>query len=135
MTNKEKIKYLSQYSKLALEYKLAHNKYLELSEKFNSPGAGVQRLSFTPTGEGSGNPIEEEYFRLLMLEEILHNAMKRLDSIKGIIFDLDDPLHRTVLRLRYIDGLSWEKICVEINYEWAWTHRIHSNALDNISIS
>ena len=132
MTNREKIKYLSQYDNLSLEYKLAYNKYIELIEKFNSPGAGAQLLSFAPTGGDCGNPIEHEYFRILMLESILQNCMKKLNDIYTIVLALEDPMHRTVMRLRYIDGLSWVKICSEINYEWAWTHRIHSSALQHI---
>ena len=34
-----------------------------------------------------------------------------------------------LIRLRYISSLSWERICVEMNYSWKQIHRIHSDAL------
>ena len=134
MTNKEKIKYLSQYTKLIIEYKHNHATYQKLRHQFSFPGAGVQAFHLTPVGEGSGNPIEADYFRLLKLEEILSATLARMNAIEKSIFELEDAMHRTVLRLRYIDGFSWEKICVAINYEWTWTHRIHSNALMRIKV-
>lgn len=39
------------------------------------------------------------------------------------------PTERTLMRLRYIDGLSWQAICTRINYSWQQTHRIHARAL------
>ena len=134
MTNKEKIKHLSQYGKLLIEYKHNYATYQKLKHQFSFPGAGVQAFHLTPMGEGSGNPIEADYFRLLNLEEILGVTLAKMNAIEKAIFRLEDAMHRTVLRLRYIDGLTWEKICVAINYEWAWTHRIHSNALMGIRV-
>lgn len=43
-----------------------------------------------------------------------------------------EPKARRLMRCRYIDGLKWEKVCVEINYEWAQTHRLHSDTLDQL---
>ena len=42
------------------------------------------------------------------------------------------PTERTLMRLRYIDGLSWQAICNRINYSWQQTHRIHARALVKI---
>jgi hypothetical protein len=39
-----------------------------------------------------------------------------------------------LIRLYYIDGLTWEKVCVDINYSWRQTHRLHSEALKKIKI-
>ena len=39
---------------------------------------------------------------------------------------------RTLMRLRYIDGLSWQAIAMRINYSWQQTHRIHARALIKI---
>ena len=43
-----------------------------------------------------------------------------------------DPTERTLMRLRYIDGLSWQAICLRISYSWQQTHRIHARALIKI---
>ena len=39
------------------------------------------------------------------------------------------PTERTLMRLRYIDGLSWRAVCTRICYSWQQTHRIHAQAL------
>lgn len=36
---------------------------------------------------------------------------------------------RRVLRCYYVQGLTWEQVCVETNYSWRQIHRIHSRAL------
>jgi hypothetical protein len=33
------------------------------------------------------------------------------------------------MRLRYLEGLGWEAVCVEIGYSWRQTHNIHARAL------
>lgn len=60
--------------------------------------------------------------------------VKRLSDIQKSIRDVENDDEQTVLRLRYIDGMPWEDICVKIGYSWRQTHRIHSNALKNIKV-
>lgn len=43
-----------------------------------------------------------------------------------------DSTERTLMRLRYIDGLSWQAVTMRINYSWQQTHRIHARALIKI---
>ena len=37
------------------------------------------------------------------------------------------------MRLRYIYGYKWEKVCVETNYSWEGIHKIHRKILKKIS--
>lgn len=39
------------------------------------------------------------------------------------------PTERDLIRYKYMDGQTWEEVCVSIRYSWAQTHRIHSAAL------
>ena len=43
------------------------------------------------------------------------------------------PTERTLMRLRYIEGLSWQAVCMRIHYSWKQTHRIHKNALRKLA--
>ena len=52
-------------------------------------------------------------------------------SIEQAIETLDST-ERTLMRLRYIDGLSWQAIALRISYSWQQTHRIHTRALIKI---
>ena len=49
------------------------------------------------------------------------------NAIEGL-----NPTERTLMRLRYIEGLSWQAICTRISYSWQQTHRIHARALRQI---
>ena len=42
------------------------------------------------------------------------------------------PLECTLMRLKYIDGLTWEEVAVKLNYSWRWVHKLHSRALQKI---
>jgi DNA-directed RNA polymerase specialized sigma24 family protein len=53
-------------------------------------------------------------------------------DIETAIESLTDPTERNLMRLRYIDGLTWEMVCVEIGYEWSQTHRKHASALERL---
>lgn len=39
---------------------------------------------------------------------------------------------RMVIRYYYIDGLTWEKVCVKMHYSWTQIHKIHSAALEKL---
>lgn len=69
------------------------------------------------------------------LKEERLEKIKRLQSIERVIKEIDNEDAQTILRLRYIDGLRWEEVCVAINYEWAQMHRIHARALKEIKIN
>ena len=43
------------------------------------------------------------------------------------------PTERTLMRLRYIEGLSWQAVSMRIHYSWKQTHRIHKNALRKLA--
>jgi DNA-directed RNA polymerase specialized sigma subunit len=53
---------------------------------------------------------------------------ERLVKIYQAIEILDEREKRLII-LKYVDCMKWEEVCVEIGYEWAQTHRIHSDAL------
>lgn len=69
------------------------------------------------------------------LKEERLEKVKRLRNIEKSIMDLNSEDAQTIMRLRYIDGLKWEDVCVAINYEWAQMHRIHGRALREIKIN
>ena len=71
-------------------------------------------------------PLRECYTK--KLEELVAAQLE----IESAIGTLEDPTERTILRLRYIDGLSWYKIMATINYSEQQTHRIYARALINL---
>ena len=55
-----------------------------------------------------------------------------LVEVETLIASLDSPTQRDLLRYRYIDGLTWEAVCVAINYGWRQAHNLHGAALDKL---
>lgn len=66
--------------------------------------------------------VKARYERIELYAEIFSNIEK-----------LENEAEKSVLTYRYLRRYSWEKICVEMNYQWAQTHRIHANALKAFS--
>lgn len=64
-------------------------------------------------------------------------ARKREELAEALLvieraIDTLEPRERTVLRLYYIDGLTWEQVCVEAFCAWRTVHRIHAEALEKL---
>lgn len=71
-----------------------------------------------------------EPLRAFYTEKLKELVQAQLDIEHAI--ETLGPVERDLVRLRYLDGLSWHKVCAKINYEWTQTHRIHSNALNKL---
>lgn len=82
---------------------------------------------------GSGSCVEEAVCKLMELEVDLDAEIDRMvDETKRaeqLIAQLSDPRYRDVLRHRYLDGWTWERIADELNYEISWVFRMHGSAL------
>lgn len=78
---------------------------------------------------------------IVILDEMLENLRKerrdgavKRSRIETSIRALHDENEQEVLRLRYIKGMKWEEVSVEIGCSWQHTHRIHASALKNLII-
>ena len=58
--------------------------------------------------------------------------IKQQIQIENAIENLDDPTDRNIIRLKYIDGHTWERICVILNYSWNGIHKKHRKILEKI---
>ena len=56
---------------------------------------------------------------------------KRME-IEDTVGRVKDPIQQDLLRMRYIEGKTFELIAVELNYSWRHTMRIHEDALCSI---
>ena len=66
------------------------------------------------------NEINEYIDRLIDLKA---EAVRLIDS-------LEDPDYRLLLNLRYINGYTFERIAVEMNYCYRWITKLHGRALE-----
>lgn len=55
-------------------------------------------------------------------------------EIEAAIDRIPDGRYRDVLRFRYVNGWTWEKIADEMGYDLRWVHRLHGHALEKIEV-
>lgn len=99
----------------------------------------AQRLDGMPrSGSGARSGVESIAIRHADLLETCHRKEKELtkamENIERAI-EVLDPLERTIVRLYYIKGLTWEEVAVEMSYSWRHVHRLHSAALEKLKAS
>ena len=85
-----------------------------------------------PRSPGAGDPVLGVVSQHIALQERYTAQLERLAAAQADIEDLIeslDPKARKLLRHRYIEGLSWEEVCVAMSYSWRQVHNIHSQAL------
>ena len=135
--NQDKIKYLKRYINLDREI----DRKLEAVSLLRSKLIRVTEV-FTAEPKGGGSiygKTEEILAKIVDLEKEIDADVDRLisirDNIKAIIEAVDDDRERLLLQYRYLDGWTFEKIAVEMNYSWRQIHRLHSRALTNVKMS
>ena len=90
------------------------------------PGSSVRRRSAIE--ERVASHTEELYALIEYYEELGKKLLHQQLAIEQAIGSLE-PLQRTIMRHRYIEGMKWEEICVAMGYEWSQVHRFHRAAL------
>ena len=135
MTNREKIDYLKQYQNL--------DKYInQLLEDCERLRARAEKITPTLTGMPQGgdgeNQRELAICRLIDLNREINSKIDEFvdlgREIREKIDTVGDIRLRTILQLKYIDGLSWEKIAVELDCKWRNLHNLHPKALRELKI-
>ena len=135
--NKDKIKYLKRYINLDREIERKLEEVARLRSKLTRI---TQVLTAEPQGGGSiYGKTEEILAKIVDLEKEIDADVDRLvairDGIKTMIEAVEDDRERLLLQYRYLDGWTFEKIAVEMNYSWRQIHRLHSRALSNLKMS
>lgn len=90
----------------------------------------------TQGGGGVYDRLAEDIAGKLDAEEQLAldlgEISKALADIRAAINSLQSEAQKTVLMLRYIEGLDWQDVQEKIGYERAQTYIIHGRALRNV---
>jgi RNA polymerase sigma factor (sigma-70 family) len=104
----------------------------ELEGELYSPKA--QRLDGMPHGGSRpGSIVEEAATRHAELLDIYRQKEAELSAAMVEIekaIEALEPRERTLIRLYYAKGLTWEEVCVAMSYSWRQIHRIHGQALE-----
>lgn len=135
MTNQDKKAYLRQYS-------AADGEINDLLRRKDETMARLTRVTPTysgmPGGGGDGDKYTNGVAKIIELEEEIDRRTDALvdkrREIERCIDATPDAAERRLLKLRYIDGMKWERIALEMSYTQRQVLRIHGNALENLHI-
>ena len=131
MTNQDKIAWLRRYREAAAE----QDRLMAEIARWRSLAERVSpTLSGMPAGSGGPARMIAAVERLDELEaELAEQIVERVATRREIGQAIDrvpDERLARLLRLRYIDGSTLEKIAVEMHYCYKQTKRLHWRALD-----
>ena len=125
---------LSAYLSARKEHKQITDQLAELNARMVNVGAQV--IDGMPKGGSGVDPMPgmidlkaklmERYCALA--EELIRTQLSIEEAIETL-----DSTERTLARYRYIEGLTWEQVCVALGYSWSQTHLIHSRVLDKLA--
>ena len=131
MTAKEYLRQLSRKDARIKALLERQRRYRELAERRTAvyrdmPGGGKKRVS----------PVEEYAVKIVDLErEIGRRIDEYVDltrEIEAVIDKVGDDRYRDILRFRYVNGWSWERIAREMHYDVKWLYKMHGRALQKI---
>lgn len=96
-------------------------------------GTTVQLKQDVVSTSGAADRMGDTVARIVdaeaALRPVLDDISQQIAGIMAAIESVPDEMQKTVLTLRYIEGLDWIGICERIGYEERQTYAIHGRAL------
>lgn len=135
MTNGEKKSILLEYR--AIERRI--NRLIDEKAAWNAKAtATTSSFSDMPRSGGGSDKIQTTVEKIIEIEEKLDHEIDALvdlrNRIEVAVERLEDGRLRDVMRYRYIDGMKWEQIAVEMHYSYMQVCRLHGKALLEIML-
>ena len=131
MTPKE---YLQQYRQAVMRAEAAMDHLEELQSMATriTPNYGVEGGGTHQTGDKLGAAVA----RIVDAESRVNDELEMLEATEreviGTISKVQDSTLGTILYERYINGKTFERIAVSMNYSWRQTIRLHGSALNEV---
>lgn len=134
MTNQEKKEQLNRYRRMNDHIDallLEKERWMTIATKVTPSYTGMPGGRSSDKQEGISDRLSkidaEITAQINELVRVRAEIVAVIDSVK------DDTL-RLLLRLRYIDGLTWERIAERMSYSWRQTVRKHGDALTAVKL-
>lgn len=125
---------LKEYRSLKCELAELEDRIASVQEQRARAARSYERVNTSHRGDLSDDMIK--------LEELIESWHKKNDSILDILHaieaeidSIDNPTERRLLRLRYIDGYSWEAIARIMGYSEQYIYTMHGHALKKIRVN
>ena len=135
MTNQEKKAKLNQYREAEAE---AARLDLEITRLYSCAERATMVLKRTPGGGGDGRTLERAVEAIVDMADKLGaerlKAIRLRREIEDAVASVPDGRLRMLLRYRYVDGMTWERIAVNMGYERRHITRLHGEALTAMQV-
>ena len=108
------------------------------ADKLNSLRARLDELEQIYAGVNEQLRVSEQ--AVSGSQQEMQDAISKLSDIKSNIARLEteisalDEREKELLTLRYLKGLKWEEIAVNMGYSWRKIHYLHGEALEHFEI-
>ena len=90
------------------------------------------------SGTRDPHRLQETIGKMMDLEEELNRDIDALVDLKreimGAIKKVENTEHQTLLEMRYLSFMTWERIADDLDYSIQHIHRLHRQALEKISV-
>ena len=126
--NKE---FLKDHVKKLKEQKELQSELNAIYITLKSPAITGLPLAHQSEPDKIGNIVAKIQEKEIKLLAKLDAIIAEEEEIEKVITKLETT-ERILMRYRYIQGLDWEKICVEMHYSWQHIHKIHKRILEKI---
>ena len=126
---------LKSYIENKREIEMIKDKLIYLEEKKTSIKSMIindMPKSCNMENDMIGNLLADIEDLINIYKEKELKLIKQQIQIEKAIEKLDDPIDRNIIRLKYLNGHTWEKICVILNYSWNGIHKKHRKILEKI---
>ncbi len=92
----------------------------------------TSQLTGMPGGRSGGSTVAEGVETIMQAEEARDMIAAELAAMRAqlspLVDALEDPLERTVMRMRYMDGVSAREIAYRLSYVERWIFRVLQKA-------
>ncbi len=128
------VRELNQYRKAKADYFNEVRNLEELTTLLTRVTVPVNgsRVNSSPEPDKIGNRLD----KLIEIQdrciEKQKKAMAEMQKVLELIDLLDNAMYRNILMKRYIHGLKWEQIAVDLGHDFRYIFKLHNYALEDI---
>lgn len=130
----DKVKILNKYREAKKEFMRARANLEELETLLFSTSSPTNKAKVKKSKSPDKLSIHmDELIRLQRkCEEKQGTALREMRKVLDLIERAGDGIGKDILTKKYIHGLRWEQIAIDLNYEYSYLSRLHNKAIEEV---